>query len=67
MYRLFDADEVTFTGLATPHWQRTRSLARGTVLLIGDTTETDFGFVGRWKGWDRRVMAMASASSCTVR
>ena len=31
------------TALATPHWRRTRSLARGTVLLIGDTTETDFG------------------------
>ena len=43
MYRLFDADEVTFTALATPHWQRTRSLARGKVLLIGDTTETDIG------------------------
>jgi len=43
MYRLFDAQEATFTALATPHWQRTRSLARGTVLLIGDTTETDFG------------------------
>ena len=43
MYRLFDADEATFSALATPHWRRTRSLARGTVLLIGDTTETDFG------------------------
>ena len=43
MSRLFDADEATFTALATPHWRRTRSLARGTVLLIGDTTETDFG------------------------
>ena len=31
------------TALATPHWRRTRSLARGTVLWIGDTTETDFG------------------------
>ena len=43
MYRLFDADEASFTALATSHWRRTRSLARGTVLLIGDTTETDFG------------------------
>lgn len=43
MYRLFDADEVTFAAVATPHWQRTRLLARGTVLLIGDTMETDFG------------------------
>ncbi len=37
MYRLFDADEATFTALATPPWRHTRSLARGTVLLIGDT------------------------------
>ena len=43
MSRLFDAEEATFTALATPQWQRTRALARGTVLLIGDTTETDFG------------------------
>jgi hypothetical protein len=44
MSRLFDAEDVTFTALATPHWERTRSLARETVLLIGDTTETDFGY-----------------------
>lgn len=44
LYRLFDSKNVTFTALATPHWQRTRTLARGTVLLIGDTTETDFGY-----------------------
>ena len=43
MYRLFDADEATFTATATLHWRRSRSLARGNVLLIGDTTETDFG------------------------
>src|SRR5438552_6217823 len=44
LYRLFDADDVTFAALASPHWRRTRSLARGTVLLMGDTTETDFGY-----------------------
>ena len=43
-YRLFDGEEVKFTALASPHWQRTRSLARRDVLLIGDTTETDFGY-----------------------
>lgn len=42
-YRLFDSEDVTFTALATPHWRLTRSHASGTVLLIGDTTETDFG------------------------
>ena len=43
MYRLFDAEDATFTALATPHWERTRSVAQGRVLLIGDTMETDFG------------------------
>lgn len=43
MYRLFDAEDVTFAALAEPHWRQTRSRARGTVLLIGDTMETDFG------------------------
>lgn len=38
-YRLFDNEDVTFTALAQPHWKRTRSLAQGRVLLIGDTTE----------------------------
>lgn len=43
LYRLFNRSDVTFDALAEPHWRRTRSLARGRVLLIGDTTETDFG------------------------
>lgn len=43
MYRLFDEQDVTFTALASPHWQHTRAQARGTVLLLGDTMETDFG------------------------
>ena len=43
MSRLFDADQATFTALATPHWRHPRTLARGTVLLIDDTTETDVG------------------------
>lgn len=43
MSRLFDAEEATVTAPATPHWRRTRTLDRGPVLLIGDTTETDFG------------------------
>jgi hypothetical protein len=44
LYRLFNHSDVTFDALAEPHWRRTRSLARGRVLLIGDTTETDFGY-----------------------
>jgi hypothetical protein len=43
IYRLFDSKEATFTAFAEPHWKRTRSRARGTVLVIGDTMETDFG------------------------
>ena len=42
-YRLFDCEDVTFTALAEPHWRNTRRLARGRVLLLGDTMETDFG------------------------
>ncbi len=42
-YRLMDEEDVTFAALAQPHWQQTRERARGTVLIIGDTTETDFG------------------------
>lgn len=43
LYRLVDEEDVTFEALAEPHWERTRRVAQGTVLLIGDTTETDFG------------------------
>lgn len=49
-YRLFDQKGVTFTALAQPHWQQTRSLATGTCLLISDTTETDFGIHRDVKG-----------------
>jgi hypothetical protein len=42
-YRLFDADDVSFQALAEPHWRATRARQGGTWLLIGDTTEIDFG------------------------
>ena len=42
-YRLFNCEDVTFTALAEPHWRQTRAQAKGTVLLLGDTTETDYG------------------------
>ena len=42
-YNLLAEEDVTFTALAEPHWQATRKQARGRVLLIGDTMETDFG------------------------
>jgi len=42
-YRLFDQDDVTFRALCEPHWQLTRARTDGTWLLIGDTTEIEFG------------------------
>ena len=42
-YRLFDAEEVTFQAVATPHWHRTRACPPGRYLVIGDTTEFDWG------------------------
>lgn len=42
-YRLFDADDVSFDAICQPHWRLTRSQCEGTWLLIGDTTEIDFG------------------------
>ncbi len=42
-YRLLDRKEVTFEAVARPHWELTRSKARGRCLVIGDTTEFDFG------------------------
>src|SRR5690349_11040318 len=43
VYRLIDEEDVTFAGLAAGHWNLTRSRDRGTYLLIGDTTELNFG------------------------
>jgi len=42
-YRLFDQDDVTFAALCEPHWRLTRDRTGGTWLLIGDTTEIEFG------------------------
>lgn len=41
-YRLFHRPEVTFAALAGPHWRRTRAAAQGHVLVVNDTTETDY-------------------------
>lgn len=49
-YRLIDRDEVTFAAVATPHWELTRRRAQGVVLVIGDTTELDFGFSRQARG-----------------
>jgi len=42
-YRLLDADGVTFEAIASPHWQRSRACGPGRFLVLGDTTELDFG------------------------
>jgi hypothetical protein len=42
-YRLFDQEEVTFEGVARPHWEQTKRLTAGRYLVINDTTELDFG------------------------
>lgn len=42
-YRLFDIDEATFEAIARPHWELTKQSATGRCLVIGDTTEFDFG------------------------
>lgn len=42
-YRLFDRKEVTFDAIARPHWELTKQRASGRTLIIGDTTELDFG------------------------
>jgi len=42
-YRLFDGHEVTFEAIARPHWELTKQAASGRCLVIGDTTEFDFG------------------------
>jgi len=42
-YRLFDSDQVTFEAIARPHWELTKQSAKGRCLVIGDTTEFDFG------------------------
>ena len=49
-YRLIDREEVTFNAISQPHWRRTRAQTSGHWLLLGDTTECDFGVKRRVKG-----------------
>jgi len=43
VYTLFNNHHVTFPAVCLPHWQATRQTAPGCYLLLGDTTEVDFG------------------------
>jgi hypothetical protein len=51
-YRLFDQEGVTFEGVESPHWEKTRERARAcpVVLMIEDTSELDFTRHGQVKG-----------------
>jgi hypothetical protein len=49
-YRLCDQPRVTFRAVAQAHWDRTRAAAAGTVLILDDTTEIDFGPTRRIAG-----------------
>lgn len=42
-YRLIDEADVTFAALAGEHWKQTLDRPAGTYLILGDTTEIDFG------------------------
>ena len=42
-YNLFDGEDVTFEAIARPHWEQTKQRPVGRYLVIGDTTELDFG------------------------
>lgn len=52
-YRLFDAEEVTFEAIATPHWRQTRRVEPGRYLVLCDTTEIDFGYHREIEGLSR--------------
>jgi hypothetical protein len=43
-YRLFDCQDVTFEAIAGPHWKQTCAVGPGRYLVLGDTTEIDFGY-----------------------
>lgn len=49
-YRLFDREDVTFTTVASPHWEATRRQESGRYLILNDTTEIDFGKDRKVKG-----------------
>lgn len=42
-YRLIGCDQTTHASVGTPHWKETRARDSGEWLLLGDTTELDFG------------------------
>lgn len=55
-YRLFDSPDVTFSALATPHWEQTKTRTSGHYLLLGDTTVVSFD-------GDRQILGMGIVTS----
>ncbi len=49
-YRLIDEEDVTFAALVSGHWNLTRDRDSGTYLVLGDTTELDFGLSREIRG-----------------
>jgi len=43
VYRLLDSDGATFQSIAQSHWRQTCDVDPGRYLVLGDTTEIDFG------------------------
>jgi hypothetical protein len=49
-YNLFDREEVTFEAIASPHWELTKNTVKGRLLIVGDTTEIDYGLCPQIEG-----------------
>ena len=49
-YNLFDREEVTFEAIASPHWELTKNTVEGRLLIVGDTTEIDYGLCPQIEG-----------------
>jgi hypothetical protein len=52
-YRLFARKEVTFQAVIAPHCAATRAAARGTCLILNDTTEINYGYDRQIEGIGR--------------
>ena len=52
-YRLFAREEVTFDAVIAPHGAATRAAARGTCLILNDTTEINYGYDRQIEGIGR--------------
>lgn len=58
-YNLLNSEEVTFSALASPHWEQTKARTSGHYLLLGDTTTISFD-------GDRQITGMGIVSSGTA-